>query len=125
MALALSRTSNEPVPCVLCGASVVGNGAGPAGVLYYLTELGDPVCADCVEAAVVAAIAGVEAGAERYLEGKEKAFWEMRQWQPGRHSGECGCQPCLAGRRIYLAGKFEGERKGELGRMEAQWAKER
>ena len=38
--------------------------------------------------------------AEGYDEGKGKAHFEVRDWRPGAHTGDCGCEPCITVRTI-------------------------
>ena len=48
----------------------------------------NPVCALC------------DAYGDGYSAGKEKAYFEVRNWHPKQHAPSCGCNPCMAARSV-------------------------
>ena len=48
----------------------------------------DPACALC------------DAYGDGYSAGKEKAYFEVRNWHPKQHAPSCGCNPCMAARSV-------------------------
>ena len=48
----------------------------------------DPICPLC------------EAYGDGYTAGKEKAYFEVRNWSPTDHAPSCGCNPCMAARSV-------------------------
>ena len=47
-----------------------------------------PICALC------------DAYGDGYTAGKEKAYFEVRNWHPKEHAPSCGCNPCMAARSV-------------------------
>ena len=45
-----------------------------------------------------------------YAAGKEKAHFEVRNWRPGTHSTDCGCEPCVTARTVLEVVSWWGER---------------
>ena len=35
--------------------------------------------------------------------GKAKAHFEVRNWTPGAHSWDCGCEVCVTARQVVVA----------------------
>ena len=41
-----------------------------------------------------------EAYGDGYTAGKEKAYFEVRNWHPKEHAPSCGCNACMAARSV-------------------------
>ena len=77
----------------------------PLGELAEDSYTTDPDLAGCLECESLlgrpqdAAAVAVAYG-QGYADGKEKAYFELEQWQPQDHLPTCGCQPCLVARAL-------------------------
>ena len=53
-----------------------------------------------------------------YSVGKAKAHFEIRQWRPGNHSHDCGCEVCLTVRRVLTEYEYAKDIRKENERLE-------
>ena len=67
---------------------MVGDTNLPDGPTHDYAGCQAPVCALC------------DAYGDGYSAGKEKAYFDVRNWHPRQHAPSCGCNPCMAARSV-------------------------
>ena len=83
-----SREDNKRLAEAYNEAMGIGDTNLPDESTHDYAACQDPICALC------------EAYGDGYTAGKEKAYFEVRNWSPTDHAPSRGCNPCMAARSV-------------------------